>query len=78
MVRYLWNKVFMQYKPDMVLNNLRWIRSDPKYGEHGIAKFIMSLRTLEECRVIFSPDGSKIDVDSIKKFNQAEKHEYLA
>ena len=64
----------MNNKPDMVLNNLRWIRSDPKYGEFGLAKFIMSLRNLEEYQIIFSPDGSRIDVDSIKKFNMAEKH----
>ena len=68
----------MHDKPDIVLNNLRWIRSDPKYGEFGLAKFIMSLRALEEVQVIFSPDGCRIDVDSIKKFNMAEKHEYLA
>ena len=68
----------MHNRSDMVLNNLRWIKSDPKHGEFGLAKFVMSLRALEQCQVIFSLDGSRIDVDSIKKFNMAEKHEYLA
>ena len=38
----------MREKPELFLDNLRWVRSDPKYGDLGIVKFIMSLRNLEE------------------------------
>ena len=68
----------MREKPELFLDNLRWVRSDPKYGDLGIVKFIMSLRNLEELGIRFTLDGSKIDIDSIKKLSQVEKHEYLA
>ena len=48
-MRYLWNQVFMQERPEVVFNHLRWVRSDPKYGDVGVAKFISYLRKLEDC-----------------------------
>ena len=49
LIRYLWNHVFMQDRPAFVSNHMRWFRSDPKYGEAGVLKFINCLRKLEEC-----------------------------
>lgn len=68
----------MREKPELFLDNLRWVRSDPKYGDFGIVKFIMSLRNLEELGIRFTLDGSSIDIDCIQKLSQAEKHKYLA
>ena len=44
----------MREKPELFLDNLRWVRSDPKYGDLGIVKFIMSLRNLEELGIKFT------------------------
>ena len=69
LVKYLWNKIFMQEKPEVFLDHLRWMRSDPKYGDIAISKFVLSLRMLEDCHISFTHNGSNVEVDSIKKFN---------
>ena len=67
----------MQERPDIVGNHLRQIKTDSKYGDLAIGKFVTSLRELEECHVKFTQDGSKIDEENILGFNEAEKHDYL-
>ena len=52
-----------------MLSHLRQIKSDSKYGESAIGKFVTSLRELEECHVWFTHDGSKIDEDKIDGFS---------
>ena len=56
----------MQEKPEVFLDHLRWMRSDPKYGDIAISKFVASLRMLEDCHISFTHNGSKVEVGSIK------------
>ena len=77
LVKYLWNNIFIQEQPEIFQSHLRWILSDSKYGEIAIAKFVMCLRKLEACLAKFTPDGSLVEINSIKKFEQAEMHDYL-
>ena len=44
LVRYLWNNIFMHEVPEVLSNHTRWIKSDPKYGDVAIQKFVMCLR----------------------------------
>ena len=51
LVMYLWNQVFMKERPDIFENHMRKIKSDSKYGDIAIDKFVTSLRALEECQI---------------------------
>ena len=77
LVRYLWNNIFMHEVPEVLSNHTRWIKSDPKYGDIAIQKFVICLKQLEKCNIRFSHDGSSVDVNSIELFSQTEVHNYL-
>ena len=76
LVKYLWINHFMKESPGTVLSYLRSMRSK-EHGEHKLKKFLQNLEWMETaCNYKIFPESFTSE-DSIMRFSQEEKEEYL-
>ena len=47
LVKYLWNQVFMRQNPEIIMTQLRLLKSDKYRGQRGVNKFVESMREIE-------------------------------
>ena len=77
LVKYLWSNVFIKNAPEIVVDHLRWIHSQPCHGAVKFDRVFKDMKQLEiTCNFKMLPDSAR-SPDGTKVFSKKEQFEYL-
>ena len=77
LIKYIWERFFINESSGIVANYLRKLRSNPDYGKELVERLVQDMTEMENaCNVTLLPDIAK-KTEDIQAFSNKEEYDFL-